>query len=404
MISRRRMVNRMLAGAGLLTLGSCDEAVDQKRYSAADTRQLALQRQQEEETRGQSRFGEQRYLGYRGLSSLPWFDLDDAGQLLCTDDSVPTIIDVHAHLGMSFLFKPKLDLLQRTERVRHLLDCDAPDAPCDLDLDVYINGNFDNAALKTLSRTTLTQGLWGNEFARSHSVPNLLREMDAMRVHKSFVLPIKLGLPFGDDLTQQWQRAVTSAEGRLIAGVSVHPEDSNAVQQLQTYAAAGARIVKLHPTVQQFYPDSRALWPIYDAADRLGMVIFFHGGRAGIEPEDRLRFAMPRHYEAVLREFPSLQVVLGHAGARDGKAMLEIALRYENAWLGIHGQSISRLDEIIERTAGKRLLFGSDWPWYHIGATLAKVLICTQSPKRHSLRHALLQGNALELFSDLLSS
>ena len=39
---------------------------------------------------------------------------------------------------------------------------------------------------------------------------------------------------------------------------------------------------------------------------RLGMAIFFHGGRAGIEPEYTHPYALMRHYEGALRAFPEL--------------------------------------------------------------------------------------------------
>jgi predicted TIM-barrel fold metal-dependent hydrolase len=402
-IRRRQFLG--YTAAGVAGLAGCSDDPAPGRYTQADIDLLTEQRRIEAATRGQSRFGEQRFSGYRGLAALPWFDLDANGRLVCIDDSLPGIVDVHAHLGMSFLFKPKLDLQASTPRVRHLLDCDATRPGCDFDLDVYINGNFSQTQLDTLQRTTLTQGLWGNAVTRTHTLPNLLREMDAMKVEHAFVLPIKLGLPFGDDLTEQWRAAIARADAgrRVIAGLSVHPDDPQRIGQLQAHAATGARMVKLHPTVQQFYPDDPKMMPIYEEAQRLGLVVFFHGGRAGIEPEKRQRYAMPRHYAAVLENFPQLPVILGHAGARDSDAMLELALQHQNAWLGIHGQSISSLDKIIERTRGQRLLFGTDWPWYHLAATLAKVLLCTDTPARAGERNAILRGNALRLFPELMS-
>ena len=79
--------------------------------------------------------------------------------------------------------------------------------------------------------------------------------------------------------------------------------------------------------------------------------------------------------------------------------MLELALRYENAWLGIHGQSVTNLDRMIRRTGGERMLFGSDWPFYHLAATLAKVLIVTEGLERNEIRHAILRGNAERLLA-----
>ena len=72
-------------------------------------------------------------------------------------------IDMHAHLGMSVLFKPSLNLQAKTDRVMHLLDCDGDSSHCDLDLDIYINGNFSDKNLSKLERTIVAQGLWGSE-------------------------------------------------------------------------------------------------------------------------------------------------------------------------------------------------------------------------------------------------
>ncbi len=402
-LNRRQFISRLGVGAGSLVLGACTPEPPPGRYTREDDRLLASQRREEAATSGRGPYGTQVYQGYRGLSELPWFELDESGRLRCIDESVPPAIDVHCHLGMSVLFEPTLDLQSGTPRVRHLLDCDGEAPGCRLDLDVYANSNFTERTLRDLRWNTLAQGLWGSPFAETQTIPNLLDEMDAMRIASAFILPIKLGMPFGDRQTEHWRRAIreAGADQRLIPGLSVHPRGDTRIEEMQAHAATGARLMKLHPTVQSFYPDDPGMMPVYEEARRLGLVLFFHGGRAGIEPTSRLRYAMPRHYEAVLANFPDLQVVLGHAGARDGKAMLELALRHDNAWLGIHGQGVTRLDSIIKATAGERLLFGTDWPFYHTGMSLAKVLLCTQGPGRDSLRRRILQDNARALFPEL---
>jgi predicted TIM-barrel fold metal-dependent hydrolase len=397
---------KFLYSAGVLAAGSTlagGDSPSADRYTQKDIDLLATQRFVEQQKRGKGIYGKQVYQGYRGLAELPWFDLDEAGQLRCIDDTVPMSIDIHSHLGMSVLFKPTLDLHASTKRVKHLLDCDATMAGCPLDLDIYINGNFSDSALSDLSFHTIAQGLWGSSFAATQTIPNLLREMAAMRVQQAMLLPIKLGLPFGDSLTTDWRSAVNvaGANDQLHVGLSVHPRDKGAIEEMRAHALAGGRIIKLHPPVQRVYPDEQALMDIYAEAEKLGLMVFFHGGRAGIEPESSHPYAMPRHYEAALAEFPTVQFVLGHAGARDSEAMLALALRYDNAWQGIHGQSLTHLEAMIERTGGDRLLFGTDWPFYHIGASLAKVLIVTAAPGRQDLRRRILRDNALRLFPDL---
>jgi predicted TIM-barrel fold metal-dependent hydrolase len=389
----------LIGGAATsLMLGGCF-GPDSSRYSERDAAVLVEQQLRDRAQSGKGRFGIQRFRGYRGLADLPWFELDATGTLRCVDESVPMAIDMHCHLGMSLLFKPDLDLQASSDRVRHLLDCDATDPGCELDLDLYINGNFTEDDLPILQHETIGQAVWGSEYARTHTIPNLLAEMDATRVEKAMILPIKFDFPFGDNLAEDWQEAIQVSEtrDRLVLGASVHPHDDRCVEQLEAAAKAGARIVKLHPPMQAFYPDEPDAMRIYEAAERLGMIIFYHGGRAGIEPESRHSYAMPRHYEGAVSNFPNLPFVFGHAGARDGDATLELGMRFENAWFDIHGQGITHLDKMIERTGGERMLFGTDWPFYHLAASLAKVLIVTDSPDRMKIRHAILRGNAERL-------
>ncbi|MCR9098203.1 MAG: amidohydrolase family protein [bacterium] len=397
-LDRRRFLRTTGGALGAATLGLAG-CTERRPYTDVDKASLVRQREEEARRTGQGPFGVQRFQGYRGLSELPWYELDDAGVLRLADDSVPWAIDFHTHLGMSLFLAPTLDLSRPSDRVRHLLDCDATDPGCPLDLDIYINGNFTPEQVDALPTMTIAQGFTGSDIVDTHTIPNLLREMDAVHVSNAVLLPIVFDLPFGDDVEALWRDglAQTGAADRLWLGTSVHPGDADAPAQLERAAAAGARVVKLHPTMQAFHPDEDSAMAVYEAADRLGLVIFFHGGRAGVEPESRQGFAMPRHYEGAVSAFPNLPFVMGHGGARDAAGMLDLATRFENVWLGIHGQGVTWLDEMIRRTGGERLLFGTDWPWYHLAATQAKVLIVTRDPGRAEIRHAILRGNAERL-------
>lgn len=395
-LDRRGFARLLLHGAAALALPGC---VDRERYTEADAARLAAQRVAEAERSGRGPYGRQRYRGYRGLAELPWFEIDRRGKLRCTAEDLPPIFDVHAHLGMSLLLAPELDLLARTPRVRHLLDCDAEDPGCELDLDVYMNANFTPEALRRLRIGALAQLTWGSAVAATHTIPNLLDEMDDTCVGQALILPIAFGLPFGDDLSRRWREAIAAAGAgeRLLPGASVHPRDPERLSRLRAHAAAGARAVKLHPAAQRFSPDAPEAMEIYAECGRLGLPVVFHGGRAGIEPEYTYQYTLMRYYEPMLERYPEVQFVIGHAGARDVADAIPLAQRHPNAWLGIHGQGVTTLAELIERVGPERLLFGSDWPFYHLASQLAKVLIVTRD--RPDVRDAILRGNAERLLA-----
>jgi len=218
----RRSFLRLLASAPGLGLLSC---TDESRYSREDAAALEAQRRREQERSGKGPYGPQRYRGYRGLAELPWFELDASGRLRCVAEDLPPVLDIHAHLGMSLLFAPEVDLLARTPRVHHMLDCDRESPGCPLDLDVYINANFRPADLRELRQGAVAQLLWGSEAAQTQTIPNLLEEMDATRVEQALILPIAFGLPFGDDLTERWMAAIArhGSSDRLLKSIRATP-------------------------------------------------------------------------------------------------------------------------------------------------------------------------------------
>jgi predicted TIM-barrel fold metal-dependent hydrolase len=392
-LARRRFLSGLAAAPALLLPGCRDST----RYTEADTRTLEAQRKRELAQSGLGPHGAQRYVGYRGLADLPYFELDESGTLRCTVTDLPRVLDIHAHLGMSLLLAPQLDLLARSERVEHMLDCDAEDPGCPLDLDVYINANFRPSDLRSLQWNAIAQLSWGSRKAATHTIPNLIDEMDATCIAQAMILPIAFGLPFGDDLSERFMSAIERAGvgDRLLAGASVHASDPHAVEKLRRYALAGARMVKLHPAGARFFPDADEMFPIYRTCGELGLPVIFHGGRAGIEPEYAHQFTLIRHYEGAFRAFPEVQFVLGHAGARDVEDAIALAARYPNVCFGIHGQGVTMLGRLLDEVGPERLLFGSDWPFYHLAATLAKVLLVTEG--RPDERYALLRGNAVRI-------
>lgn len=394
-MDRRTFLGTLLvATAG--TLAGCSRGSD---YTDEDIARLARQQREEAEASGTGPFGRVTFQGYRGLAELPYFDLDADGELRLLVDDLPPGVDFHTHLGMNLLFAPAIDLHQRTTRIQYLLDCDREVPGCEIDLDVYINSAFDEAMHDELSTELTSQLFGGSDAAATHTIPNLVDELDRMRFAQAVILPIEAGLPFGDRLTEDWLDAIGASpvSDRLIPFASVRPSARGAVERLRGFAARGARGVKLHPEFQRFFPDAEPAMEVYAECERLGLPILFHAGRSGIEPEFMRKYALIRRWEEPVRAFPKLQFLLGHAGARDVDDAIELARRNDNVWLEITGQGVTKLDEILRRVGPEKLVFGSDWPFYPLAATLAKVLLATEG--QPAARAAVVGGNTARVFA-----
>ena len=71
------------------------------------------------------------------------------------------------------------------------------------------------------------------------------------------------------------------------------------------------------------------------------------------------------------------------------------ARRYDNVYVEIASQSLTGVRKIIERVDHDRILFGSDWPFYHQSMPLSKLLIATEGAPE--LRDKILYRNAARL-------
>ncbi|MDP3216126.1 MAG: amidohydrolase family protein, partial [Deltaproteobacteria bacterium] len=63
--------------------------------------------------------------------------------------------------------------------------------------------------------------------------------------------------------------------------------------------------------------------------------------------------------------------------------------------LEIASQSLSNVRRLVEQAPADRVMFGTDWPFYHQAIGLAKVFIATEG--NDDARRALLRGNATRL-------
>lgn len=389
-LSRRQFL-RM---AGLAMAAACTRPGDG--YTAEDREQLQRQELEERLRSGTGPYGPMVFAGYRDLSRLSFFTLTPEGRLATAID-VPPVVDFHVHLGWSYLFAPRVDLLRRTERTQYLMDCDAQQPPCELDLDVYVNSNFTEKMLQQLRWETLSSLLFGSRAASTHTIPNLITEMDLLRISRAAILPIAVRLPFSGDATMHALEAIERAavKDRCIPFASVHPEDPQAIERLRAYHQRGVRGVKLHPEMQQFFPDSDLAMRIYAECEKLQLPVIFHAGRSGIEPEWLRPYALIRHLQRPVQKFPGVRFVLGHAGARDSREAAELARANDNVWLELSSQGLTRIDELHRELGSEKLLYGSDWPFYPQAVALAKVLLVTEH--NDTARERILGGNASAL-------
>ncbi len=173
-----------------------------------------------------------------------------------------------------------------------------------------------------------------------------------------------------------WTCAVARENPGLVPFIGLDPAmgEAEMVAEVEERAREGARGIKLHPANQLFFPNDRLLWPAYAKAQELGLAIITHSGSVALR-EDPAQHAHPRNFVDVLREFPRINLVFAHMCRGFGDEVAEVVRTYPNAYLDTSsaisgsagpfavpdGEAVA----MIRRVGADRVLFGSDWPWFH---------------------------------------
>jgi hypothetical protein len=335
---------------------------------------------------------ETRFEDVLDLARLPWFEVAGEGalrRLVLADRGIGPAVDVHTHLALSFVRRPAVDLLREWPETEHYL----PARGRALDLDVYVNRCFSEGDLARLKRDLTLNGFTGGGMRTTHTIPNLEREMRDLGVSHSVLLPIDFPGPLSRN-AETWL-AAARGRGAMVAFGSVHPFEPFLARRLDEQVRLGARGVKIHPAVQVVAPDHPLCRRIYRACGERRLPILFHCGPVGIEPLLQRRLTQVRRYEPALAEHPGATFVLGHAGALQPDLAIAFARKYPNVWLEVSSQGLPVIRRILDEVDPSRLLYGTDWPFYHQAIQLAKVLIATEG--RDALRRAVLYDNAARL-------
>jgi predicted TIM-barrel fold metal-dependent hydrolase len=142
----------------------------------------------------------------------------------------------------------------------------------------------------------------------------------------------------------------------------------------------GARGVKIHPVVQRFLPDDPRMQPIYQVCVDLAIPILSHSG----SDREGAGFAEPTAFAAVLRRFPDLNLVLAHLGGGAWRQTAAFANAFPGvsfdlceiiAWTGArNAPSTNELAKLILDVGSRRVMLGTDFPWYDLGDTANRVM------------------------------
>ena len=191
----------------------------------------------------------------------------------------------------------------------------------------------------------------------------------------------------------------------LIPFASVDPSRADAVERARRLIEEhGFKGFKFHPNLQGFFPDDRAVYPLYEAIAEAGLPALFHSGHSGIGtglPGGgglRLKYSNPMFLDDVAADFPELQIVIAHPSFPWQDEAISVCMHKANVWIDLSGWSPKYFPPQLVQYANTRLkdkvLFGSDFPLVTPDRWLADF---EQAAFRDEVRPLVLKENAARL-------
>ncbi|MGH3318660.1 MAG: amidohydrolase family protein [Streptosporangiaceae bacterium] len=203
-------------------------------------------------------------------------------------------------------------------------------------------------------------------------------------------------------------KAVASAPDVLLGFCSVDPLGGRrSVKEVERAAGElGLRGVKFQSIAQEFEPNDRRVYPIYEACQGLGLVVTLHTGTTAVEQGKpgggglKLKYARPIPYvDDVAADFPDLRIIGAHPSWPWENEMLAVARHKENVYIDLSGWAPKYFPQSVVHYADTLLrdkcLFGSDYPMISPDRWLREF---ADLPIREEVRPKILWRNAARLF------
>jgi len=162
---------------------------------------------------------------------------------------------------------------------------------------------------------------------------------------------------------------------------------------------------KFHPQFQEFFPNDRMAYPLYEVIAEHQLPALFHTGHSGMGTGMpggggvRLKYGNPMYVDDVAVDFPDMPIILAHPSWPWQDEALSICLHKPQVYIDLSGWSPKyfppQLVQYSNTQLKRKVLFGSDFPLITPDRWLADF---EKADFRDEVRPLILRENAIRLF------
>jgi uncharacterized protein len=156
------------------------------------------------------------------------------------------------------------------------------------------------------------------------------------------------------------------------ASINPHRGAEGVKQARRLIEDYGVKGFKFHPSVQDFMPNDRMAYPLYEAIAEAKLPALFHTGQTGVGAGTpggggiRLKYSNPMLLDDVAADFPDMPIILAHPSFPWQEEALSVATHKPQVYIDLSGWSPKYFPPILVQYANtllkEKILFGSDYP------------------------------------------
>ena len=143
------------------------------------------------------------------------------------------------------------------------------------------------------------------------------------------------------------------------------------------------RGLKLHPPLQQFSPNDRIAYPLYEVFAEARLPVLFHTGHSGIGTGMpggggmRLKYGNPMLIDDVAVDFPDLPIILAHPSFPWQDEAISVCLHKPTVYIDLSGWSPKYFSPTLVQYANTllkhKVLFGTRLSADHAGSVAGRL-------------------------------
>jgi predicted TIM-barrel fold metal-dependent hydrolase len=129
---------------------------------------------------------------------------------------------------------------------------------------------------------------------------------------------------------------------------------------------------KFHPNLQEFFPDDKLAYPLYEVIAEHRLPAVFHTGQTAVGSGQRggggilLKYSNPIHLDQIAVDFPDMPIIMAHPSVPWQDEALSIAVHKPQVYIDLSGWSPKyfppQLVQYANSLLREKVLFGTDYP------------------------------------------